>query len=402
MNRLVRLALLLVGFAVAFLAFVNAASGVGAPAIDPAAHSGWFGLNGHMLSLLAERDFRDELVSHQAQVQQGEMPRLSDQLIAEAKAAYAVNPLDVSSLRTIALGSMVQDDKERARQVMRIAEQISKRDSMTDLWLAQDYGELGNTDAMLASFDHALRTDVRVRSVTMKPVVEALAHPESFAPLGTLLKQQPEWEDDFWHEFVRNPVAIANAASFLTETGIPLSQLPDNERRVLYGNLKQTKQLDTLFRLAALDPDIETSESALAAGQFVTTDQGDPLGWTLYSKGTAAAHVRPDSGTLEIDAQPGSFGIAADRIASLHGSQDLTIEMAEPVPDNAALELALTCADDASTQLADIRLGPGEKKGDASLPSGGCAYGNLQLSFTVNEGRRAALIRIARITLHSL
>jgi hypothetical protein len=402
MRRLVRIVLNAAGLIVAFLAFVNAASGIGALPLAAAAHSGWLGLNGNILSLLAESGFKDEMASEQAEVQQEGIPRLSDHLIATAKASYAVNPLDVASLRTIALGGLLQEDKARARQLMRIAQQISKRDSITDLWLAQDYGQSGNVNAMLASFDHALRIDVRVRQAAMKPFVESLASPASFAPLGKLLDRHPEWEDGFWHELVRNPIGVANAASFLAETGIPLERIPEDERRVLYGNVKQAKQFDTLFRLAALDPGIKASERALAAGQFVTADEGDPLSWTLRSTGAAAARVLPGSSMLEIDAQPGSFGVAADRIVSLRGAQDLAIRLADPLPDNAGLELVLECADDSSTQLADIRLSPGEKDGEASFYSSDCAFGNLRLSFTVDEGRRAAQMRIASITLRPI
>lgn len=388
--------------AIAFLAFVNAASDVGALPIGSAARSGWFGLNGHILSLLAESGFREELASHQSQVEKGEIPRLSDGLIAAAKASYAVNPLDVSSLRTIALGGILQDDKERARRIMRIAAQISKRDSIVDLWLAQDYGQLGDTSAMLASFDHALRTSVSVREATMKPVAATLADPASFAPLGKLLKLRPEWEIDFWHEFVRNPASVTNSASFLAATGIPLDRIPNYDRQVLYNNLKLAKQFQVLSRLAALDPDIKASEKALTAGRFVTVEQGDPLGWTLYSKGTAAAHVLPDSGMLGIDAQPGSFGVAADRTVSLGGPQILAIQLAEPLSSGAALDLTVECADELDAELAEIRLRANESSGRALFDSEGCAYGTLRLSFAVDQGRSPALVRIANVTLHGV
>jgi hypothetical protein len=400
MSRLLRLIFLPIGLAVAFFAFVNAASEIGALPIGSAAHSGWFGLNGHILSLLAESGFRKELASQESQVERGEIPRLSDGLIAAAKASYAVNPLDVSSLRTIALGGILQDDKNRARQIMRVAEQISKRDSIVDLWLARDYGELGDTQAMLASFDHALRTSISVRQAAMKPVVAALADPASFAPLGKLLKLRPEWEGGFWREFVRNPASVAHSASFLASTDIPLDHIPDYDRQVLYHNLKRTNQFEVLSRLAVLDPDIKASSKALAAGRFVTVERGDPFAWALHTKGSAAARVLPDWSVLEIDAQPGSFGTAADRTVRLSGPQVLAIKMFEPLPTNATLDLAVDCADGTGAGLAEVRLRGGENGGRASFAPDGCAYGTLRLSFAVDEGRRPALIRVASVTLH--
>jgi hypothetical protein len=394
-----RIALLPVGLLIAFLAFVNAASGVGTLPFATMGHGGWFGLNGHVLSLLGDSGFKEELTRHEAEVRRGELPRLSDRLMATARAAYAVNPLDAAALRTIALGSLLQTDKDRARQLMRTAAQISKRDSMIDLWLAQDYGELGDTDAMLASFDQALRTSTSVRATMMKPVVETLADPASFAPLARLLKLHPEWEADFWRQFVSNPVGIDNSATFLTASGISLDSVPDGARQILYANLKRAKKFEVLFRLAALDPDIKANADALADGRFVTVDQGDPLGWVLYSKGTAAAHVIPDSGVLEIDAQPGSFGTAAERTVKFGAAQTLAIRLAEPMPDNATLTLTAECADDAKTRLAEIRLENGGKEGRLPIATGDCGYGTLRLSFAVDEGRSAALLHVAGITL---
>lgn len=399
MRPLARIAVVPAGLLIAFLAFVNAASGVGALPFAEMGHAGWFGLNGHVLSLLADSGFKEELTRHEAEVRRGRLPRLSDRLIATARAAYAVNPLDAAALRTIALGNLLQTDKNRARQLMRTAAQISKRDSMIDLWLAQDYGELGDTDAMLASFDHALRTSASVRATTMKPVVETLADPASFAPLGKLLKLHPEWEDSFWREFVSNPVGIAHSAAFLTSSGIPLGNVPDGLRKILYTNLKRANEFNVLFSLAALDRDITASAKALTAGRFVTVDQGDPLGWTLYSKGTAAARVISDPGVLEIDAQPGSFGTAAERTVKFGGAETLAISLAEPMPDNARLTLTAECADETKTRLAEIRLENGGKDGRLSVAPGNCGYGTLRLTFAVEEGRSAALLHVTGITL---
>lgn len=395
--RAARIALLPISLAVAAAAFVHAGSETEAFSIGPGASSR-LGLDANIAAVLVDGGFRAEMVSRQAQAP-NEFPRLPDPLIALARDSFAANPLEVSSLRTIALGNMLQHDEERARRVMRLASQISKRDTITNLWLAQDYGRAGDVEAMLASFDHALRTSARAREFVMKPVVNALASDESYAQLGKLLAGRPEWEVDFWREFANNPVATANAAEFLAGSGIPLDRIPEQNRELLYSNLKRSHQYDTLYGLAALDAGAKEGSAALAAGRFVTADGSNPLGWVLRSQGSFAARVHEKTGELQIDARAGSFGLAASRIVRVRGNYRLSVTMAEAVPEQAHVELAVNCTGDAGGELSRLILRSGEKNGELTFSSGKCEFASLQLSFTADPGRRDVLIRLADITL---
>lgn len=394
MKLIARIALVPVGLAVAVVAFIHAAAETRPGGTVGSLRST---LNANELTVLVDEGFSMEM-NDQATGGEGQLPQLSESLITLARQAYAVDPLEVSTLRTIALGDILHDDEERARQVMRLASRISKRDDVTNLWLAQDYGRTGNMMAMTASFDYALRTSARAREFAMKPVVEMLASEESYTPLGELLKPAPAWEADFWREFAGNPVSMANAAAFFAGTAIPVERMPVEDRRRLYRSLKANGQFDTLARLAALDPEAQAGAEDLAAGKFVTAEGGNPLGWTMHSRGTFAASARRETGMLEIDARAGSFGIAADRIVQVDGSHRLTIRMAEAVPESAAVRLTANCVGAEEQTLASILLEPGDRGGVAELLADYCDIANLELSFTVDEGRQAALIRIASIT----
>src|SRR5690606_31218528 len=121
-----------------------------------------------------------------------------------ARLSYSIDPLNVETLRTIALGHSLHEDQARARQIMRLASSLSKRDDITNMWLAQDYGRNGDAQRMLASFDHLLRTSRRARQGAIALVVNTLESDESHASFGKLLQQQPEWQSAFWAEFARN------------------------------------------------------------------------------------------------------------------------------------------------------------------------------------------------------
>lgn len=387
-------ALVVGGLMVAGAALIHASSEA-APGLVESTWPLRSSLNANELTELVDNQFRAEM--SQATGEGEQFPPLSAALVQLAREAYAIDPLQVSTLRTIAVNELAQGREEQARRLMRLAERVSKRDEIVNLWLARDYGMSGDADAMTASFDHALRTSARAREVAMRPVVNALATEDSHVPLGELLSKRPDWERAFWREFVQNPVAFANAEAFFSRSGISVDRIPLGDRRTLYANLKAQRRFDTLSRLAALDPDTRESAAALAAGGFVTADEGNPLAWTLHSRGTYGTTLRDEPAALEIDARGGSFGLAAERIVEGGRPIRLTIAMAEPVPANATLRLSLICPGDSPSTLGEISLGAGERAGEALVDARACPDAALTLSFSVAEGRRDALMRVAKI-----
>jgi hypothetical protein len=429
-----RLLVIPAGLALAVLAFANAASENGWLPFGPGAF-GRSGIDAHAMGELADRGFRAESVAAQAggqavagrltaeqaaalvadpealerfleerrrvhaDVLTAEFPRMSSELLQLAKLAYAADPLNVAALRTIALGEIAHDDPERAREAMRLVARLSKRDDITNLWLAEDYGRLGNMEGMLASFDHALRTSRRARESAIGPIVNLVSSPESHAALGGLLRQRPDWEVAFWNEFARNPVALANAGQFFENSGLSITQLQESTLQRLYANLKRTGNFEALFQLADLDSGAASSATALAEGKFVEAGADSPLGWALRSRGEFAARVHSATGELQIDARAGSSGVAADRV--IRGGRDyrMALTMVEPVPDSASVRLTATCVGEQGVERARILLEPGDESAETSVPAADCPFLTLALSFRAQPGRSNPLIRIASIVV---
>lgn len=359
------------------------------------------GLTTEAMGLAVDRIFKLQMGENAAQGL-AEFEPLADPGAELARRTFAADPLNAATIRTIALGSVLHEDANRARELMQLAARISKRDSLTNLWLAQNYGTRGEMDAMMASFDHALRTSSRTREAAIGPMVNLLADSESHGPLGALLDRRPEWEGDFWANFVNNPVALQNAPEFFTTNSLSLDRLKPTARERLYANLKNAREFDVLRRLATLDPGTAAGVENLATGRFETTEQGNPMGWILHSQGNFAARVLPSTGELLIDAQAGSFGVAAERVFPIAQAYALEVRMAEPLPENARLDLTATCAMSGGDTLGRVVLGPGERGGQTELAGRDCDFGDLQLSFSVDPGRRDAFIQVAGILLRPI
>ena len=429
-----RLLLIPVALTLAVLSFAHAASETGR-AVFPPGFFGRSGIDSHIVGEVVDRAFKAEMTALQSEAlaKQGEIsaedlaslaedpvalrrfieerqrsgapgtgeeyPRISAELLRLARLSYASDPLNVPTLRTIALGSVLHEDPDRARRLMQLASSLSKRDTITNLWLAQDYGQRGNIEQMLNSFDHALRTSRGAREGAMGLVVGSLSSVESHKLLGDLLRQQPDWEDAFWAEFSRNPVALANVSAFFENSGIPLQQIPEQRRPALYANLKRSGLYETLFELAAVDSTTGLGSQTAKAPRFDLADEWNPLGWTLHSRGTFSTALHRSTDELQIDARAGAFGLAADRV--MRGGRDfeMSVRMAEPVPRGVGVTLSAACVDGQKRELASVALSSGDQAGTEVLQARECEFLSLELSFEVEQGRRNPLIRIAKIEL---
>ena len=394
--RASRLLLLPLGVAVAGAALVHAGSenGVVPLAMVSAMHST---LNAEMQNRLVEVGFRTQVA--QAADQQVTFEKMPDDLAELASDAFANDPLEVETLRTIALGRYAQEDPDKALELLEKATEISRRESMANMWLVQEYGRRGDLDQVLSNFDRALRTSSRVREAAMAPLVNLLAQPEAHPLLGDLLQKDPEWAEDFWSEFARNEVALDNAEAFFANNPVKFSDVTVETRRAIYNNLKRTRRFATLFHLAALDPDASISTSMDADSGFSVTSDGDPFGWQLNSTGNFATVVNRRSGIMEIDARAGSFGTAAERVVPISGQQVLGLTMAQPMPANARIDLIARCPETGGSELARVTIESGEKAGQTSFAAGACSFTNVQLTFNVEQGRRDGLMQIQSITL---
>lgn len=352
------------------------------------------GLTAEVVSNTVDRSFREQFSQASARGH-NEIPQVPTSLYNIAGRAFLADPLEVATIRTIALGSLVQLDRTRARQLMQVSTEISKRDSITNLWLAQDLGNRGDMRGMMNAFDHALRTSTRTRWTAMEPLVNLLVDPDSHAPLGDLLKRQPEWESAFWYEFSRNSSSVGMAEKFFRTTSLSLDRLEPAARARLFSNLESAGRFGAIFDLVALEAGSRT-DAALKPAGFSVADERNPLGWKLYSEGRYSTAVHLASGELQIDARDGSFGLAGEQIVSLGEENVVRIEMASPVPENATVGLDIVCARSGDS-FGEIRLSSTELVGQSRFAANNCAFGYLRLSFRVNPGRTGAVLRIKTI-----
>ncbi|MGV3554636.1 MAG: hypothetical protein ACO1OD_05225 [Croceibacterium sp.] len=339
----------------------------------------------------------DQMAVASAQATSAQLPAasLSAKMRSRAEHAFQLDPLEATTLRIIALGAILPRDEERGRAALEVAFGLNKRDIFTSMWLADFALRSGDIDGAMEKFDAALRTSGTARRLVMKPLVNLLQSPAADEPLAALLRDNPDWEEDFWREYMQNPVALRNSVRFLSTPGVGFERLDPAQQALLLRQLRNRQAYDDVIALGQLDA---ASEASFFGPD--TASEPDPLGWRLNSQGGFASYWVPQSGKMQLSAQPGTFGTVAERIVRIDGRKDLYVALESSVPPDMEISARILCADDSSRELAILRLRPGETEGSAVVGAGpDCRYGRLELRFDNQANRRSALLEIAKVSL---
>ena len=374
--RLIRtLALSLGGVALAGAAFVHAAS-ESTPVMAAQMNLPTTSLTAQINSDLADAAFR-LFVAQSAEAGDTDPQGAPADVVAKARAAFAVDPTESIVMRILSVGG-TPDEATRAAALDQVW-RVTKRDALVTLWLAQYAGSQEDIDGMVDRFDAALRTSERTRERSLGPLLQVLAVDEGVEKLGELVAQGPNWEADFWHAFVRNPIALARAQVFFEQSGLSIDRVPSEDRTDLYANLTAAGQFDALYAQAGSDSEVGPAGS-LAEGTFSAEREGHPLDWVTRSDGNFSTDLGRSGGQLLIDAEPGSFGDAAQRVIRNPRGGTLEMALADGVPDGARLTLTAGCAGVRDSRLAQIVLNEGQQSGSATLGSADCGFRRLNLA----------------------
>lgn len=357
------------------------------------------GLTAESLQDTSERVFR---AAFAGDAENPDKALLSD-AVSSARESFAVDPLAVTAIRSLILGSVAEQDLVKAQAMMETVVGLSKRDTMTLIWLSQRAIETRDLEAVAAYLHMTLSTSARARDAMMRPLINLIQDDTGLNAVSELIKDGPVWEPAFWAEFIRNPVALSNAVEFFQRSNIPLSRLPPKDREVLYANLLAAGLYDEAYALAAADPEVVLDDGAGDNGRVVAKGPRNPFGWALVSKGAYAARIHPSTPRLIIDTGPNASGVVASRIVRVNAPSTLYIRMLTPVPRDVVISFSLACLDEGrEIQLTTIRLNEGETEGTAPITDSNCPIGKLALAFNAGNRYDDTPVTIGQLGLHPL
>lgn len=215
--------------------------------------------------------------------------------VADARAALLREPVNAVAARTLGLLLAIQGNEAQANRLMRYSESLSRRDTITQLWMIESDVRRNDIAGALRHYDRALRTSGNARELLFPILIEAAASEGVAQPLARLVATRPRW----WPDFVARLVATGRSAGAIETILLALRLDPGvpAERSLLAGAIHRLVEIGDYRR--ALDLYRRTGGPAggfVRNGDFEAENRFAPLDWVLGDGGGAGGIMQPGAG----------------------------------------------------------------------------------------------------------
>ncbi len=287
--------------------------------------------------------------------------KFSDQTMVNAVEAFKKEPVAYRAIRMIALNEFVNNDVDDARALMRLVGHIVKRDQVTNMWLAQDYGNLGDVQSLLLNYDRTLRSSAPASAVLLPLMAQSLSKEEFIEPYFLLLLTDPPWAQAFWKAATSQSASISNAAILRAKLheknidNLPYIDAAFLRQAVRTGNYDAAWQL---YGKLAGRP-LTRGKQILNNSDFSEPSVLPPIEWEVFSTGSVGAAIAHERKSLEISVIQGDSGVAARQFVKLApGNYQLAVDVESSVVFNEQplLKFVFTCAKNQSCGERNISI----------------------------------------------
>lgn len=347
--------------------------------------------NPDALGALAEEQFAD-----------ARRPGPDAKAIEYARRALVAAPLDERAVRVLALETEREGGLARARMLMVIADRLSRRDTLAQLWLFEH--ALSNQDWGAASLhaDALIRRRPDLEGIVFPPLIGVMGDPDAVAALVDRLDKSPGWRPVFLVALVQKAVDPADAARVFEALAATPAPPKDSEtgqlinRYVGHGDYRVARAL--WFRL--LPRDAGRTDAKIYNGDFRSLRGVPPFNWRLIQSNDASAEYdRAADGFPALRASASATGAAtlAEQLLTLApGAYRLSgAALAGTGPPGDLLSWRVSCVGQDDAAAAEARQGGGSAEWrafsvDFIIPTRSCDAQWLRLVALGHDGDEPA------------
>jgi hypothetical protein len=332
---------------------------------------------------------------------------LSPNELADAKRSLRSDPLNRRVLRLVGLTIGEKGDVQRSERIMLLANDVSRRDAATQLWMIERLVQRGDVKGAVMHYDIALRTQPELEPLLLPIFAQAIHEEPIRAALRPYIRDQVRWASAMLfyailhgnlHDVVRllEPVAYTEHNSALNGINLRLiSALVDAG--------EQDLAEDYALRVT---PGIgRRTLTDLAVSSATTDTRIGNLAWKL-SDNTSAATTFNDHGGFDVVVDPWARGPVISRVISVKGGRQYTLAFdAKPEQNetDAHLTWDVTCrtaGQDSVITRQDLALaGPAAHHAWSIAVPLRCRALRLQISATGDDERGSASVSLYRLSL---
>lgn len=296
---------IVVALGLAWLAFMNARVGVGLQLMPNTVMGAGFDPVRSRLSALEKRQiapgFRDQV-----------------EAVRVANAALRRSPLNPRALRMLAFNDIAAGRVEQAEAKMVMADRLSRRDSATQLWLADRRGRQGRIGDALRHIDVLLRTRPEATTPLLERLTAALALPEARKAIKPMIVADTPWIERFFAVAVDRSPSMAPLGELVVSLhDAPRLQRLENSYASLVYGLAGEGQYDLMRRVYMKLPGTRAEDLYDISLRSAVDPEGyRPVIWDFGSRSDrGAAMLGPDE--AEFFAMTDVRGVAASKTVFL-------------------------------------------------------------------------------------
>lgn len=323
--------------------------------------------------------------------------------LANIRAVLSVQPLEPKLLSIIGVGHDVSGHTKHAADVMRVANRVSRRDSISGLYLIENASASGDVRETLRHYNAVLSTQPSLNGVLLPILSSAIVYPEIRTELRSYLKDGTKWTREFLAV-----VAEKGSATDLEALLLPLPKALSTDEyapilaSVLHRIAIEGDRASALRFAAATIPDFSASYLTDLAPHPATLDKQLGLfAWTFPPDDGIQAEIG-DGKSLQVRAEPLARGIVAVRDLLLEaGGRYQLAHSLEYEPGSAQIDArwSADCINSAGTvRFWEQRLPAARAKGTfrsiLTVPQG-CKAVRITLFAEGPDGQMPSMLKIA-------
>lgn len=276
---------------------------------------------------------------------------------ADAVTALRERPLTPSAIRILGFVAAADGRQSEARRLATLAERVSRRDGLAQLWLVRDAAKRDDARAALAHMDIALSVHVPLQPIIFPMLLNVIQDPAYAKEFRQIVVRDRSWLASFM-SFANtdnpDPEPLADVVS--SAGGLPPG---DNFRMYetdLLWSLANAKKLD---RAAKLLVQLGRATTATLADGRVSNSTLDtklgPFAWSASTDADVSSAFEP-GGILRVTTAPGKSGVILRRYFALPpGAYILSSKARSDIEDvDAKMGLDIDCMSGPAMSIRSI------------------------------------------------
>lgn len=335
---------------------------------------------------------------------------LANKHVEAGRSLLVTAPLSSALMRSIGLGLDVAGNRPAAARAMVAAGRLSRRDGLTQTWLANAALRRSEVTAGLKHFDIFLRTyKPSETGVVINQLVAVLSYPDARKELVRYVDPANPW----YARFVGAAVARAPSSVHVAELLLDAKTVPDGEfLRSHYAMLFERLIRENAYSQALrLYPRLPGAKAAVLRSVAVTPETlsvgYSPATWAFANESDqgGASLESKHGGALEFYATPDTVGVAGQKLIefpSPGASHSIYWSIAERNVNGGSSAVwklrCLTSKPETTVQTVNLLVPKAGSRMRLAVPAG-CRLAMLEMHMTGGIGRDPARIVVDRLAL---